>query len=81
MDCCPPGFSVHGDSLGKNSEVDCHALLQGMFPTRGSNLHLLHWQTSSLPTGHLGSPRITTTLCFYNLLFHFPLLIPYFLPH
>ena len=29
MDCSPPGFSVHGDSLGKNIGVDCHALLQG----------------------------------------------------
>ena len=29
MDCSPPGFSVHGDSLGKNIGADCHALLQG----------------------------------------------------
>ena len=28
-----PGSSVHGDSLGKNSGVGCHALLQGIFPT------------------------------------------------
>ena len=28
MDCSPPGSSVHGDSLGKNTEVDCHFLLQ-----------------------------------------------------
>jgi len=32
MDCSPPGFSVHGDSPGKNSGVGCHALLQGIFP-------------------------------------------------
>ena len=25
----PPGFSVHGDSPGKNTGVGCHALLQG----------------------------------------------------
>ena len=24
MDCSPPGSSVHGDSLGKNSGVGCH---------------------------------------------------------
>ena len=36
MDCNPPGFSVHGDSLGKNTEVGCHALLQGIFPTQVS---------------------------------------------
>ena len=33
MDCSLPGSSVHGDSPGKNTEVDCHALLQGIFPT------------------------------------------------
>ena len=30
----------------------CHALLQGIFPTQGSNWHqlcLLHWQAGSLP--------------------------------
>ena len=29
------------DSLGKNTGVDCHFLLQGIFPTQGLNLHLL----------------------------------------
>ena len=28
-------------SLGKNTGVDCHTLLQGIFPTHGSNLCLL----------------------------------------
>ena len=37
MDCCLPGSSVHGDSPGKNTGVDCHALLQGIFLTQGSN--------------------------------------------
>ena len=52
-DCSPPGSSVHGDSLGKSTRVGCHALLQGIFPTQGSNLHLLHllhWQAGSLTT-------------------------------
>ena len=46
------------DSLGKNTGVGCHALLQGIFPTQGSNpclLCLLHWQVGSLPLHHLGS--------------------------
>ena len=30
------------DSLGKNTGVGCHALFQGIFPTQGSNPHLLH---------------------------------------
>ena len=45
------------DSPGKNTGVGCHALLQGIFPTQGSNprlLHLLHWQAGSLP---LAPPR------------------------
>ena len=36
----------------KNTGMDCHALLQGIFPTQGSNLFLLcllHWQAGSLP--------------------------------
>ena len=35
------------DSPGKNTGVGCHFILQGIFPTQGSNLRLLcllHWQ-------------------------------------
>ena len=42
MVCSPPGSSVHVDSPGKNTGVRCHAFLQGIFPTQGSNLGLLH---------------------------------------
>ena len=50
---CPRAFP------GKNTGVGCHFLLQGIFPTQGLNLgllHLLHWQVDSLPLYHLGSP-------------------------
>ena len=30
LDCSPPGSSVHGNSLGKNTGVGCHLLLQEM---------------------------------------------------
>ena len=30
------------DSPDKNAAVGCHALLQGIFPTQGSNMHVLH---------------------------------------
>ena len=56
VDCNPPGSPVR-DSLGKNTGVGCHALLQGP-PTQGSNLHLSHllrWQAGSLPLAPLGS--------------------------
>ena len=32
------GLLCPWDSPGKNTEVGCHALLQGIFPTQGSNL-------------------------------------------
>ena len=34
VDCNPRLSSVPGDSPGKNTGVDCHALLQGIFPTQ-----------------------------------------------
>ena len=33
MDCSLPGFSVHGDSPGKNTGVGSHSLLQGLVLT------------------------------------------------
>ena len=39
--------------------MDCHALLQGIFPTQGSNQHLLcllQWQACSLPLAPPGKP-------------------------
>ena len=42
MDCSRPGFSVHGDSPGKNTGVGCHALPQAIFPTQGWNPGLPH---------------------------------------
>ena len=42
MDCSQPGSSVHGDSPGKHTRLGCHSLLQGIFLTQGSNLHLPH---------------------------------------
>ena len=47
---CPWNFP------GRNTGVDCHFPLQGIFPTRGSNLgllHLLHRQANSLALCHL----------------------------
>ena len=38
------------DFPGKNTGVGCHGLPQGIFPTQGLNLPLLHWQADSLPT-------------------------------
>ena len=48
---CPWDFS------GRNTGVGCYAFLQGIFLTQGSNLHLLHQQTGSLPLSHQKSPE------------------------
>ena len=48
------------DSPGKNAGVNCHALVQGIFPTQGSKprlLCLLHWQAGSLPPGPPEKPH------------------------
>ena len=48
----------------KNTGVGCHALLQGIFPTQGSNprlLGLLHWHTGSLSLAPRGKPSISST--------------------
>ena len=58
MDCSPPGSFVHGDSSGKNTRVGCHALLQGIFPTQGSNPGLPHCRYILYCPSHQGSPRI-----------------------
>ena len=60
MDCSrPASLLCPWDSLGKNTGVGCHALLQGIFLTQGSNLpllRLLHWQGGSLPLEPPGKP-------------------------
>ena len=43
------------DLPGKITEVGCHVLLQGIFPTQGLNLSLLHWQADSLQLSHQGA--------------------------
>ena len=49
------------DSPGKNTGVSCHALLEGIFLTQGSKLHLLNlllWQACSLPLAPPEKPSI-----------------------
>ena len=58
MNCSPPGSSVHGDSPGKNTEVGCHALLQGIFPTQGSNPGLPHCRQILYHLSHQENLRI-----------------------
>ena len=48
------GFPRQEDGVG------CHFILQGIFPTQGSNPHLMlliHWQVDSSQLSQLGSPK------------------------
>ena len=56
MNCSPQGSSVHGASLGKNTGVGCHALLQGIFPTQGLNSGLLHCRQILYHLSYQGRP-------------------------
>ena len=58
MDCSPPGSAVHVDSLGKDTGVDCHALLQGIFLIHGSNPGISHCRQILYHLSHQGNPRI-----------------------
>ena len=52
------------DSQGKNTDVGCHALLQGIFPSQESNPYLQHLPLGRqvlYPLSHLGSPKIMVT--------------------
>ena len=59
MDCSPPGSCVHGDSADKNTGVGCHALLQGIFPTQGSDPGLPHCRRILLQSEPPGKPLAT----------------------
>ena len=64
MDCSLPASSVHGifqaivcpwDFPGNSTEVDCHFLLQGIFPTQGPNPGLPHCRQTLYRLNRQGS--------------------------
>ena len=57
MDYNPSGSSVHGICQART--LDCHFLLQGIFPTQASNLSPANpaLQVDSLPLSHRESPK------------------------
>jgi len=66
MDCSPPGSSVHG-ILQENTEVDCHFLLQGIFPMQGSNPCLLLGRRIPYHLSHRGSPLLPCNILTISL--------------
>ena len=58
----------------------CRFLLQGIFPTQGSNqglLSLLHWQADSLPLAPPGKPPLYIYAFFFILSLQFGLILAY----
>ena len=47
----------------KSTRVGCHFLLQGIFPTQGSNPGLPHWRQTLYCLSHQGSPMLVAQLC------------------
>ena len=67
MNCSLPGSSVHGDSPGKSTRVGCHALLQGIFPTQGSNPVLPHCRRILYRRSHQGNVNMWKAIELYTL--------------
>ena len=55
----PCGLLCPWDSPGKNTGVDSHSLLQGIFPSQGSNPGLPHCRQILYCLNHQGSPSRT----------------------
>ena len=54
MDCNGPGSSVHETLQARFTEENSHSHLQGIFPTQGSNLDLLHCRQILYHLSHQG---------------------------
>ena len=54
----PHGLHSPWNSPAQNTGVGSLSLLQGIFPTQGSNPGLLHWRRILYQLSHKGSPRI-----------------------
>ena len=73
----PTSLLCTWDLPGKNTGVGAISSSR-IFPTRGSNLGLLHWQADSLPLSHLGSwCPIKSINCLQNNRFLIKFLTPY----
>ena len=67
MDCSPPGSSVQGILQPRNTRVGYHALLQGIFPTQGLNLH--HFTSPVLVGGFFTTSTTWEALSSQDFLF------------
>ena len=78
MDCKLARFLCPWDSPGRNTGVGSPSLFQGIFPTQGSNLGLLHCKVDCLlseppgkPSSHWNSFPKSMVICIVTFLFSF----------
>ena len=64
VNCISPGSSVYGYSPGQNTREGSLYLLQGMFPTQGSNPGLLHCRWILYQLRNKRSPRTLEWLAY-----------------
>ena len=62
--CDPVDCNSPWDSPGQNTAVGSLSLLQGIFPTQGSNPGLLHRRRILSQLSHEGSPRILEVVAY-----------------
>ena len=60
----PHGLHSPWNSPGQNTGVGSLSLLQGIFPTQGSNLGLLHCKQILYQLSHKGSPKILGSVAY-----------------
>ena len=58
--CDPHGLYSPWNSLGQNTGVGSHSLLQGIFTTQGLNPGLLHRRRILYQLSHKGSPPVNS---------------------
>ena len=90
VDCSPAGSSVHEDSPGKSTGVGGHSLLQGIFPTQGSNAGLPHCRQILYHLSYQGKPlgffilfllfNFHCSCSFIGLIFHYFKAIRWIIP-
>ena len=54
------------DFPGKNTEVGCYFLLQGIFPTKETKVCFLYWQVDSFTTEPRGKPLLPLLLSHFS---------------
>ena len=80
MDSSLPGYSCSWDFPGKNTEVGCHFLLQGIFSTQGSKPMTPALTGGSLPRSHQGNPYFRLKFTNYEHVVVSELQIPTYYP-